>query len=210
MHFLGIFVVVGKTPRPHPIPKKTLKKFVFFQINEYFCYSNNLRMLESLITSKTRLRLLVKFFVNVANEGYLRGLATEMQESTNSIRKELNNLSEAGYLTRQVNKHKVTYKANHHNPFFSLMQQVIRKYIGLDTIVEMVLDRMGAVRRVFVIGDYAQGIDSGRIEVVIEGDDLNEDYIVQLSQKIEAEINKKVQFYLTKHHDESGLLVYEN
>ena len=56
------------------------------------------KMLNSLITSKTRLRLLVKFFINATNAGYLRGLATEMQENTNAIRKELNNLSEAGYI----------------------------------------------------------------------------------------------------------------
>ena len=55
-------------------------------------------MLSSLITSKTRLRLLVKFFINAANDGYLRGLATEMDESTNAIRKELNNLNEAGFI----------------------------------------------------------------------------------------------------------------
>ena len=55
-------------------------------------------MLETLITSKTRLRLLIKFFINIANKGYLNSLANEFGESTNSIRKELNNLTSAGYL----------------------------------------------------------------------------------------------------------------
>jgi hypothetical protein len=48
-------------------------------------------MLDSLITSKIRLRLLIKFFLNIANKEYLDGLANEFGESTNSIRKELNN-----------------------------------------------------------------------------------------------------------------------
>lgn len=166
-------------------------------------------MLANLITSRTRLRLLVKFFINVANEGYLRGLATEMQESTNAIRKELNNLSEAGYLTRIEAENKITYRANQQNPFFALLQQVVHKYIGLDTLVDMVLERMGAVQRVFVVGDYAEGIDSGTIEVVLEGDDLNKAYIEQLSEKIAKEIQKQVKFYLTTQHDGSGLLLYE-
>ena len=174
-----------------------------------FVTRKNLLMLNNLITSKTRLRLLVKFFINVANEGYLRGLASEMQESTNAIRKELNNLTEAGYLIRKESNQKITYKANQHNPFFALLQQIVRKYIGLDTIIEMVLERMGSVHRVFIVGDYVKGIDSGRIEVVLEGDDLNEEYIKQLSHKIEAEIQKEVVFYLTKKHDNSGLLVFE-
>lgn len=166
-------------------------------------------MLASLITSKTRLRLLVKFFTNVANEGYLRGLATEMQESTNAIRKELNNLSDAGYLTRIESENKITYKANQSNPFFKLLQQVVHKYIGLDTLVEMVLERMGPVKRVYIIGDYAKGIDSGTIEVVLEGVNLNKAYIEQLSEKIAIEIQKQVKFYLTTQHDGSGLLLYE-
>ena len=55
-------------------------------------------MLNQLITSKTRLRLLIKFFISQANKGYLNGLAVEMGESTNSIRKELNHLYDAGYI----------------------------------------------------------------------------------------------------------------
>ena len=166
-------------------------------------------MLENIITSKTRLRLLVKFFINVANEGYLRGLASEMRESTNAIRKELNNLTVAGYLIRTEAHQKITYKANQHNPFFILLQKIVRKYIGLDTIVEMVLEKMGTVNRVFLIGDYVNGIDSGKIEVVLEGNDLNEQYISHLSDRLQQEIQREVVFYLTNQHDESGLLVFE-
>lgn len=167
-------------------------------------------MLGSLITSKTRLRLLVKFFINVTNEGYLRGLASEMQESTNSIRKELNNLSEAGYLIRQESENKITYKANIHNPFFSLLQQIVHKYVGLDTLVEMILERMGNVRRVYIIGDYAQGKDSGYLEVLLEGEDLNEEYIENLAQKIAKEIDKNIKINTTHAYEGEGLLVFEN
>ena len=71
-----------------------------------FVIQNN-KMLNSLITSKTRLRVLIKFFINAANNGYLRGLAEEMDESTNSIRKELNNLSEAGYLEKETIQNRI-------------------------------------------------------------------------------------------------------
>jgi hypothetical protein len=117
-------------------------------------------MLSNLITSKTRLRMLVKFFTNAANEGYLRGLVTEMQESTNSIRKELNNLSEAVYLIRQESDNKITYKANTQTPFFNLLQQIVHKYVGLDTFLEMILERVGEVKRMFIVGDYTKVSDS--------------------------------------------------
>ena len=167
-------------------------------------------MLDSLITSKTRIRLLVKFFMNAANVGYLRGLATEMNENTNAIRKELNNLSEAGYLVREEVDSKVMYRADTSHPLFATLQQLIRKHLGIDQIIERILERMGAVSRIFIIGNYAQGIDSGSIEVVIEGPALNENYIQQLVPKIKNEINKEIKVQITTHHSGVGLLIFEN
>lgn len=165
-------------------------------------------MLESLITSKTRLRLLLKFFINAANHGHLRGLAEEFSESTNAIRKELNNLSEAGYLEKEAVRNTISYRANTNHPLFSLLQSVVRRTIGLDTIVATILERMGAVKKVYLVGDYAEGRDTGTIEVVLIGDMLNEDYVEQLAYKIEGEIKRKVRFILTDNFDKKGLLLF--
>jgi predicted transcriptional regulator len=167
-------------------------------------------MLESLITSKTRIRILVKFFINTANKGYLRGLAEEMNESTNSIRKELNNLEEAGYLQKEAVQNRISYKANTKHPLFETLKKIISQHIGLDAVVEMILERMGDVKKIIVIGDYANGIDSGTIEVIVIGDELNTDYIEQLSDKIENEIKRKVQFFITQSYEGKGLLIYED
>ena len=108
-------------------------------------------MLGELITSKTRLRLLIKFFVSQANKGYLNGLATEMGESTNSIRKELNHLQGAGYLQKVKVNNKVEYKANTDHPLFDVLRKVVLKHLGLEDIVETVLERMGNVEKLFLL-----------------------------------------------------------
>jgi hypothetical protein len=167
-------------------------------------------MLESLITSKTRIRILVKFFINAANDGYLRGLADEMHESTNSIRKELNNLEEAGYLKKEAIQNKVSYKANTKHPLFTVLQKIIFQHIGLDSVVEMVLERMGDVRTIIVIGDYANGTDSGLIEVVVLGNELNIEYIDKLADKIESQIKRKVQFYFKDKKYSKGLVIFDD
>lgn len=166
-------------------------------------------MLPELITSKTRLRLLVKFFINAANHGYLRGLAHEMQENTNAIRKELNHLSEAGYLEKEEIGNKVSYKANTQHPLFGLLQQIIHKYIGLDVLVETILSRMGVVEQIWLVGDYAEGRDTGSIEVVIVGADLNQTYIEQLAPKIAQEIGKQVVLIPAEEFRGKGLLLFE-
>lgn len=166
-------------------------------------------MLETLITSKTRVRLLVKFFINAANNGHLRGLADEMHESTNAIRKELNNLSEAGYLEKETVQNRINYKANKNHPLFAMLQKIVFQHIGLDAVVDMILERMGGVRQIVLVGDYAKGIDSGTIEVVLTGADLNTEYITQLAPKIEEVIGRKVQFMLSTAFSGDGLVIYD-
>ena len=153
-------------------------------------------MLGELITSKTRLRLLIKFFISQANRGYLNGLASEMGESTNSIRKELNHLHNAGYLEKVKSNKKIEYKANVKHPLFDVLKKVVFKHLGLEEIVETVLERMGHVKEIILVGDYAKGIDSGKIEVFLIGNSLDMEYIAQLEEKIEDLINRKISFYL--------------
>ena len=153
-------------------------------------------MLGELITSKTRLRLMIKFFVSQANKGYLNGLANEMGESTNAIRKELNHLQNAGYLNKVKVNNKIEYKANIKHPLFEVLQTVVLKHLGLEAIVDTVLERMGPVDQIILVGDYANGVDSGLIEVFIIGQNLNMNYIAQLEDKIENLIGRKVSFYL--------------
>ncbi|MEL0008721.1 MAG: ArsR family transcriptional regulator [Flammeovirgaceae bacterium] len=155
-------------------------------------------MLNQLITSKTRLRLLIKFFISQTNKGYLNGLANEMGESTNSIRKELNHLYDAGYLKKYKKNNKVEYKVNIHHPLYETLRKVVLKHLGLEDLVDVVIERMGNVKQIALIGDYAKGIDSGNIEVFLVGEDLNFEYISQLEKKIEKLIGRKVSFYLSK------------
>ena len=128
--------------------------------------------------------------------GHLRGLAEEFGESTNSIRKELNNLSEAGLLTKTEDKNRVEYQANPDHAFFSNLQDLIQKYLGLDKLIQAVLERMGKVSQIALVGDYARGIDSGRIEVQITGEQLNEAYLENVSNKLKVLINKEVIFQI--------------
>jgi predicted transcriptional regulator len=69
-------------------------------------------MIETLISSKTRIKLLLKFFLNSETTSYLRHLESEFGESTNAIRLELNKLEEAGMLNSQFEGNKKIYQAN--------------------------------------------------------------------------------------------------
>ncbi len=167
-------------------------------------------MLESLITSKTRIRLLIKFFLNITNKGYLNSLANEFGESTNSVRKELNNLSSAGYLEKHNVNNKVIYKANASHPMFKIVQKIVHKHLGIEEILESVYDRIGDVKKIMLLGDYAKGIDSGVIEILIIGNNINYEYLDQIAPKIQKKIKRKVSFFVSnKTLKQESLTIFE-
>lgn len=149
-------------------------------------------MINAIIKSETRKKLLIKFFINIANTGYLNQLAEEFSESTNSVRKELNNLTEAKYLKREFVKNKVIYRANSKHPLFNELQTIVKKYLRIEDLVQVVLNKMGNVSEIYLLGDYAKGIDSNQIDILVTGKKLNLDYISNLEKKLSTLLKKKV------------------
>lgn len=154
--------------------------------------------------------MLIKFFINTANKGYLNGLANEFNESTNSIRKELNNLSAAGYLLKVKSDNKVIYNANKKHPLFTVLQKVIRQHLGIEEIIDSILDKIGDVNSVAIVGDYAKGIDSGLIKIVLLGGEINVNYLEDLIVKIEKKITRKVSFKIVEILPKGSLVIYHN
>lgn len=172
-------------------------------------------VLDTLITSKTRIKMLLKFFTNSAATAYLRELAEEFDESTNSIRHELNNLSKAGYLSSHEDGRTIKYRANTQHPLFNEVKNLVHKYLGIDKIIDHILSRIGDLQAAFIIGDYAQGKDTGTIELLLVGD-INVVYVQRISEKakdllhrtIKSEIMTMKEFQLNKTKFEKALLVW--
>jgi len=148
-------------------------------------------ILTSLITSKTRLKLLLKFFSRPDAVGHLRGLAEEFGDSTNSVRVELNKLEEAGLLVARAEGQKVVYEVNKSNPFYSDLVGMVSKFLGFDVLVAQILEQVGNLEEAYVVGDYARGVDSGTISVVLVGD-LNEERVHALCARVSIKINRTV------------------
>lgn len=148
-------------------------------------------MLESLITSKTRLKLLLKFFSNANTQSYLRSLAEEFGESTNSVRVELNRLTEAGFLESKAQGNTVVYKANKRHPLFPEITGIVGKYLGLDRLMDQIIDQLGDLQQAWVVGDYAEGKDSGIVDLVLVGD-IDRNYLGSLVLKAETVLQRKI------------------
>lgn len=149
-------------------------------------------MIENLITSKTKIKLLLKFFLNPDTKGYLRQLAKEFNESTNGIRVELNKLSKAQIIESQKEGRSKIYKANTKHPLFKEIRQIVLKSTGIDKVISDIIGKTGDVYTALLRGDYAVGKDSGLIDLVIVGDNLNTEEIDRVRKKTEKLIDRKI------------------
>src|SRR5210317_1245410 len=113
-------------------------------------------MLDTLITSKTRIKLLLKFFLNSNSRSYLRNLESEFGESTNSIRIELNKFEKAGLLQTELDGNKKYFRANTKHPLFKDIHSIMLKHLGFDKIIERVINKLGHLNKVYVTGDFAK------------------------------------------------------
>lgn len=162
-------------------------------------------MLEALITSKTRIKLLLKFFLNANSSSYLRNLETEFGESTNAIRLELNRFEDAGLLTTHTNGNKKLYQANPEHPLFPDINNIVMKFIGLDQIIEKVVNKLGMLEKVYLCGAFAKGCDSDIIDLILVGPSVDHAYLQRLVQKVEKLIKRRVRYivYSGKEFDRS-------
>jgi hypothetical protein len=152
-------------------------------------------LLEALVTSKTRLKLLLKFFLNPENSAYLRGLESEFDESSNAIRLELNRLKQANMLKSEMKGNRKLFQVNQKHPLYKEINSIVRKYFGLDIIIENIANRLGDLEMIMLTGDIAKGRDTGIIDILLVGD-IDREYLVKLVQKAEVLIKRKIRFLI--------------
>ncbi len=149
-------------------------------------------MLNTLITSRTRIRLLLKFFLNPKTKGYLRQLASEFGESTNSIRVELNKLTDAQILNSKTEGRNKLYNANISHPLFEEIRSIVLKSTGIDKVINNIINKLGSIELAFIRGDYAVGKDSGLIDLILVGHRLNSKELERVQKKTEQLIDRKI------------------
>jgi len=148
-------------------------------------------LLSGLISSKTRIKLLVRLFLNPETSSYLRELSKEFNVSTNAVREELNQLTKTDLLTYEKNGRQVYYRANRKHPLFPELRSMINKVVGIDQVIDGIVNRLGELERAYLIGDYAEGKDTGIIDLLLVGD-IDHYHLNDLSRKTERYIKRKI------------------
>jgi hypothetical protein len=112
-------------------------------------------LLTGLIGSKTRIKLLMRFFFNPKTRSYLY------------------------------------YMANTKHVLFPELKSMVSKVMGIDQVIDSIINRLGNLERAYLVDDYAEGKDTGIIDLVLVGD-IDHYHLNDLSRKTERYIKRKI------------------
>lgn len=111
-------------------------------------------VLKRIIISKTRLKLLQTFYYSLGEIFYIRQLTRMTDEKLNSVRRELQNLKEAGILESEWRGNKLFYRVNEKNPLFQEILSIVLKTKGLGRDLLKYQQRLGKVKFVLFSGKF--------------------------------------------------------
>jgi hypothetical protein len=71
------------------------------------------------------------------------------------------------------------------------------QHVGLDQIIDQVLNQLGNVEKVYLTGDLALGRNSPFIDLILVGN-VDRAYLFRLTERVENLIDKKIRIALYK------------
>ncbi len=157
-----------------------------------------------LITSKTRIKILMRLFLNPRQHAYLREMAGEFNISPSQVRDELQHLSDAGLLEHEKSGRQINYRANQQHPLFPELHSMVQKAVGMDRILDSIIERLGNLEEAWLIDDYAEGRDTGLIDLLLVGD-IDQNNLTDLVGKTEAYIGRTIRTLVVSANERDRL-----
>lgn len=153
-----------------------------------------------IITSRMRIQVLRRLFLNPANRAYLREMAKEFGASPGQLREELGQLSAAEIIKSEKVGRQVFYRANPAHALFPELRSMVRKASGMDYILDSIIRRLGNLERAALIDDYAEGRDTGIVDLALLGD-INHVNLADLTKKAEKYVGRKIRTLVFESSD---------
>lgn len=129
------------------------------------------RVLEELLGSRARARLLALFLTHPSEEYYVRQVAAQAGLSPGHVHRELTRLARLGLvLSRRAGKEKL-YRANTQHPLYPELQRIVYKTAALGDLLRRALGELPGIQAAFIYGSVARGTEgpSSDIDLFILG-----------------------------------------
>jgi len=129
-------------------------------------------VLQDLIISKCRVKLLEIFFNQPTEIFYIRELVRKAKEEINAVRRELNHLEQAGVVKKEQRGNRIYYWINNDYPLYGDLLSLVSKTIGLGGAIVKNKGKLGRIRLTMLSGRYARGLPTkeGAVDLLVVGE----------------------------------------
>ena len=95
--------------------------------------------------------------------------------------------------------------ANTDHPLFPELKSMVSKVMGIDQVIDGIVNRLGDLERAYLIDDYAEGKDTGIIDLMLVGN-IDQYHLNDLSRKTERYIKRKIRSLVLTRQEYNDLL----
>lgn len=151
-------------------------------------------MLDAIISSKSKRKILTLLFTNPKRRFYVREISRGTGENVTSVRCELKKLSSIGVVTSEKEANLLYYKVDTRCPLYKELKNLIYKTEAFGSYLKEMAKLPGGVQAAFVYGSTAYNEERERSDIdlfvlgEIDGEKLHK-CIFNIEEKIDREIN---------------------
>jgi len=155
-------------------------------------------MIEQLLGSKTRVKLLQLFYSNPNRSFYVREITRKIDEQINSVRRELSNLLNIGIILSDTNNNRLYYEVNQKYEFYQPLKTIFGGDAKKGTQATPTTDdkdafkALGHVELVVYTGQFTRDTSAG-VDVLIVGN-TNANAVQRFMTDLEAQEGKELSY----------------
>ena len=156
-------------------------------------------MLEAIISSKTRVKLLTLFLLSPEREYYVREITRITEENMNAVRRESANLESFGLISRERKGNQQYDTVNRDFFLYEDLQKIVLKTEGVARVIREHLAGRVEIRCMFIYGSFAKSTAGAKsdIDVFIVGD-IDENQLIPLVHESERALNREINYTLMR------------
>jgi len=146
-------------------------------------------MLEDIIISRVRVKVLTLFLSNPGRMFYVREIVRATEEEINAIRRELAHLEKCGMLSKESRANRIYYNFRKDYPLYFELLELITKTTGLGGNILKSRMKLGKVKFVMLSGRFIRALSplSNSVDLLVVGSVV----LPELAQLVRAEEDKR-------------------
>ena len=154
-------------------------------------------MLEYLITSKAKRRLLKLFITNPDRDFYIREIAKVTGEALNAVRRELGHLEKAGLIKSRHEGNLKYYSLIKEFPFYPELKKIIYATVGLGDYLTAKFSGSRQIELAFIYGSVAKNEETARSDIgLFVVGEIDEAELHEIVSQIEGDVGRSINYTL--------------